>query len=127
VMTRGLAELTRLGVAMGGEPSTFAGLAGLGDLQATCMSPQSRNRYVGEQLGLGRKLDEILAEMKMVAEGVNTARTACELAERYGVQLPVCTTIDRVIKGDISASDAYRGLMRRRAGHELDPEGEEHV
>jgi glycerol-3-phosphate dehydrogenase (NAD(P)+) len=127
VMTRGLGELTRLGVAMGGEPATFAGLAGLGDLQATCMSPQSRNRYVGEQLGLGRKLDEILAEMKMVAEGVNTARTACELADRYGVQLPVCMTIDRVVKGEISASDAYRGLMRRRAGHELDPEGEEHI
>src|SRR3954451_14342276 len=127
VMTRGLGELTRLGVAMGGGPATFAGLAGLGDLQATCMNPQSRNRYVGEQLGLGRKLDEILAEMKMVAEGVNTARTACELADRYGVQLPVCMTIDRVIKGDISASDAYRGLMRRRTGHELDPEGEEHI
>ena len=73
VIARGLAELTRLGVAMGGEPATFAGLTGLGDLVATCMSPQSRNRHVGEQLGLGRRLDDIIAEMSMVAEGVPTA------------------------------------------------------
>ena len=73
VISRGLAELTRLGVAMGGDPATFAGLAGMGDLIATCMSPQSRNRYVGEQLGRGRPLDEILVEMNMVAEGVKTA------------------------------------------------------
>src|SRR4029079_2445229 len=75
VVTRGLAELTRLGVAMGGEPATFAGLAGMGDLIATCISPHSGNRYVGEQLGAGRSLDEILAEMSMVAEGVKTAVT----------------------------------------------------
>src|SRR3954468_22521147 len=75
VMTRGLAELARLGVAMGGEPATFAGLTGMGDLIATCISPHSRNRYVGEQLGAGRPLDDILAEMTMVAEGVKTAVT----------------------------------------------------
>jgi len=123
VMTRGLAELTRLGVAMGGEPATFAGLAGLGDLQATCMSPYSRNRYVGEQLGRGRKLEEILTEMSMVAEGVNTAATACELAARTGVEMPVCTEIDRVVRGEITSTDAYRGLMRRQAGHEREVEG----
>src|SRR5215204_5968168 len=79
VMTRGLAELTRLGVAMGGEAVTFAGLAGMGDLITTCISPHSRNRHVGEQLGAGRKLADILAEMNMVAEGVKTATTARQL------------------------------------------------
>ncbi|MEZ5165260.1 MAG: NAD(P)H-dependent glycerol-3-phosphate dehydrogenase [Acidimicrobiales bacterium] len=84
VMTRGLAELTRLGVAMGGDPATFAGLAGMGDLLATCMSPQSRNRYVGEQLGRGRTLDEIIDEMNQVAEGVKSARIVLELADEFG-------------------------------------------
>ena len=82
VITRGLAEITRLGVAMGGDPMTFAGLAGMGDLIATCVSPQSRNRYVGEQLGRGRKIDEIIAEMNQVAEGVKSCRVVLELARR---------------------------------------------
>ena len=98
VMTRGLAELTRLGVAMGGEPATFAGLTGMGDLMATCISPHSRNRYVGEQLGQGRPLDDIVAEMTMVAEGVKTAVTVQELAERHGVEMPVCDEIYRVVR-----------------------------
>jgi glycerol-3-phosphate dehydrogenase (NAD(P)+) len=120
VMTRGLAELTRLGTAMGGQAETFAGLAGMGDLVATCMSPHSRNRRVGEQLGLGRTLEEILADMTMVAEGVNTAVTVQELGAKYDVFMPVCRTIHRVIKGEISAADAYLGL-RVRAGHESEP------
>ncbi len=120
VMTRGLAELTRLGVAMGGEAATFAGLAGMGDLVATCISPHSRNRYVGEQLGAGRSLDEILAEMTMVAEGVNTAVTVHDLAGRHGIEMPVCDEIYRVVAGVISPTDAYRGLQRP-AGHESEP------
>jgi glycerol-3-phosphate dehydrogenase (NAD(P)+) len=120
VMTRGLAELTRLGVAMGGEPATFAGLAGMGDLIATCISPHSRNRYVGEQLGKGRPLDEILAEMSMVAEGVKSAVTVHELAERLGVAMPVCDQMYKVVTGEISPDDAYTGL-RTPAGHEADP------
>jgi len=119
VMSRGLAELARLGVAMGAEAATFAGLAGMGDLIATCMSPHSRNRSVGEQLGRGRSLEEILAEMNMVAEGVKTASTVLELAERHGVQLPICDTINRVVRGDISPVAAYRGLTP--AGHEAEP------
>lgn len=119
VISRGVAELTRLGVAMGGEATTFAGLAGMGDLIATCVSPQSRNRYVGEQLGLGRPLAEILAEMNMVAEGVKTAVTVMQLAERHGVEMPICQVINRVVTGEMSAVDAYLGL--RPAGHELDP------
>jgi glycerol-3-phosphate dehydrogenase (NAD(P)+) len=120
VMTRGLAELTRLGTAMGGRPETFAGLAGMGDLVATCMSPYSRNRRVGEQLGAGRPLPEILADMTMVAEGVRTAVTVQELAARHDVEMPVCRTIYRVVNGDITAADAYFGL-RVRPGHESDP------
>ena len=121
VISRGLAELTRLGVAMGGNPATFSGLAGMGDLIATCMSPQSRNRYVGEQLGKGRKLDEILTEMNMVAEGVKTAETVVNLADQYGVDMPICSTINEVIKGSANAADAYRGLLRGRPGHERGP------
>ncbi len=121
VMTRGLAELTRLGCAMGGEAATFAGLAGMGDLMATCVSPHSRNRHVGEQLGLGRPLAEILAEMSMVAEGVKTAVIASELGEQYGVLLPVCDEISAVVTGERSAADAYRGLMTMKAGRESDP------
>lgn len=119
VVTRGLAELTRLGVAMGAEPQTLSGLAGMGDLVATCMSPYSRNRTVGEMLGRGKQLDEILAEMHMVAEGVNTARLALHLAEQYDVELPICHEIHEVVTGRQRPVDAYRGL--REPGHESDP------
>jgi glycerol-3-phosphate dehydrogenase (NAD(P)+) len=119
VITRGLAELTRLGVAMGAEPQTLAGLAGLGDLVATCMSPYSRNRTVGELLGRGKPLDEILSEMHMIAEGVATAETALSLAQRYQVDLPICQEIHNVVLGKQRPVDAYRGLQP--AGHESDP------
>ena len=104
VITRGLAELTRLGVAMGGQPQTFAGLAGMGDLVATCMSPQSRNRYVGEQLGKGRTIEEIIDEMHMVAEGVKTSRVVMELAEKY----------------ERRDADRARGVPRRARGQHAD-------
>ena len=120
VMTRGLAELTRLGVAMGGEPATFAGLAGMGDLIVTCISPYSRNRHVGEQLGSGRSLEEVLGEMTMVAEGVKTAITVHELAGRHGVTMPVCEQMYRVVTGEITPDTAYLGL-RLPAGHEAEP------
>jgi glycerol-3-phosphate dehydrogenase (NAD(P)+) len=120
VMTRGLAELTRLGVAMGGEETTFAGLAGMGDLITTCISPHSRNRHVGEQLGKGRKLADVMGEMSMVAEGVKTAVTARELARRHDVPMPVCDEIYKVVQGRMSAARAYAGL-RVRPGHERDP------
>ena len=107
VMTRGLAELTRLGVAMGGEAATFSGLAGMGDLVTTCISPFSRNRMVGEQLGMGRKLDEIVAEMSMVAEGVKTAVTARELAKRHHVRH---AGVRRDLPGRPRADHAGQGL-----------------
>ena len=121
VMSRGLAELTTLAVAMGGEPATVAVLAGMGDLVATCMSPQSRNRHVGEQLGRGRSLEEVVGEMRMVAEGVKTASTVVELAEQHGLDLPIAATIHDVVSGRLRASDAYRGLIRVPAGHESEP------
>lgn len=120
VMTRGLAEIARLGVALGGEPATFAGLAGMGDLIATCISPHSRNRTVGEQLGRGRPLDEVLGGMTMVAEGVKAAVTVHDLAGRLGLDMPVCHEIYRIVTGEIGAAEAYRGL-RRQAGHEAEP------
>jgi glycerol-3-phosphate dehydrogenase (NAD(P)+) len=121
VISRGLAELTQLGVAMGGEPATFAGLTGMGDLVATCISPQSRNRYVGEQLGRGRKIDDILREMTMVAEGVKTAAVAVELADRHELPMPICRTVHKVVTGEITSYDAYAGLRDNPAGREADP------
>ena len=121
VMTRGLAEMTRLGVAVGGDQHTFAGLAGMGDLLATCMSPQSRNRYVGEQLGKGRGIDDIIAEMNQVAEGVKSCRTVLELAEEHDVDMPITTEVVGVVHGGRNAIDAYRGLLARKATHENNP------
>jgi len=121
VMTRGLAELTRLGVAMGGEPRTLAGLAGMGDLVATCASRQSRNRFVGEQLGKGRKIAEIVDEMHMVAEGVKTSRVVMDLADRAGIEMPIAREVYGAIHEGRTARQAYRGLIRHRPGSEDDP------
>jgi glycerol-3-phosphate dehydrogenase (NAD(P)+) len=119
VITRGLAELTRLGVALGGRPETFAGLAGMGDLLATCISPQSRNRAVGEQLGRGRAIEEIVAEMQQVAEGVKTVEVVVGIAEELGVDMPIAHWVHRVIREGVGADEAYRGLVTRKAGAEL--------
>jgi glycerol-3-phosphate dehydrogenase (NAD(P)+) len=119
VITRGLAELTRLGCAMGGHQQTFAGLAGMGDLIATCISPQSRNRYVGEQLGKGRTIEEIIDEMNMVAEGVKTSKVVMELGQRYGVDLPIAASVHAVLHEGAPATAAYRGLLGRSARAEM--------
>jgi len=120
LMTRGLAELTRLGVALGGNPMTFAGLAGMGDLVATCMSRQSRNRHVGEQLGKGRKLDDIVAEMRMVAEGVKTARSVVALAGSVKVEMPIAEQVVAVLDGKVTAGEVIGNLMSRSAKAESD-------
>ncbi|MGH2686854.1 MAG: NAD(P)H-dependent glycerol-3-phosphate dehydrogenase [Actinomycetota bacterium] len=119
LITRGLAELTRLGVAMGGDPMTFAGLAGMGDLVATCISTQSRNRGVGEQLGKGRKIDEIIEEMHMVAEGVKSSKTVLDLGERHGVEMPIAAAVASVIHDGATAADAMLALLSRQAKSEL--------
>jgi len=121
VITRGLAELTRLGVAMGAEAQTLSGLAGMGDLVATCISPQSRNRFVGEELGKGRPIAEIIDDMHMVAEGVKTCRVVIELADRYGIELPIAREVYGAVYGGRTARQAYRGLIRTRAGAEHEP------
>ena len=121
VITRGLAGLTRLGVAMGGESATFAGLAGIGDLIATCTSQKSRNRFVGESLGRGQTIEEIIEGMNQVAEGVKTARVVMELAEKYDIEMPIAREVYGVLYEGHSPEDAYRGLTRRPAGAEIDP------
>ena len=119
LMTRGLAELARLGAAMGGDPLTFAGLAGMGDLIATCSSPQSRNRHVGVELGKGRALDEIVNEMNMVAEGVKTTAAVLELAARHGVEMPLASFVRRVLYEGARPADLVPELMLRKAKPEL--------
>jgi glycerol-3-phosphate dehydrogenase (NAD(P)+) len=121
LITRGLAEVTRLGVAMGGRAETFSGLAGMGDMIATCTSPQSRNRHVGVQLGKGRALDEIIEEMVMVAEGVKSAPTVIALAEKYGVEMPIARDVYRVVVAGGTARQAFRGLLRVTPGAESEP------
>ena len=121
LITRGLAEVTRLGVAMGGRPETFAGLAGIGDMIATCTSPQSRNRHVGIQLAQGRDMQDIIDEMVMVAEGVKSAPAVLALAEEYGVEMPIARDVYRVLSGDATASRAFRGLLRVETGAESEP------
>jgi len=113
LITRGLAEIARLGVALGATPSTFYGLAGLGDLYVTCSSRHSRNRFVGEELGKGRTLDSILSSMTAVAEGVTTTRAALELAATVGVELPITEKIAGIMFAAEDPRDAIRELMTR--------------
>jgi glycerol-3-phosphate dehydrogenase (NAD(P)+) len=119
LITRGLAELARLGVALGGEPLTFLGLAGNGDLMATCSSTQSRNHHVGAALGQGTPLEEILADMHMVAEGVGTAPAVLELARRCGTDMPIARTVGAVLDGALSPVMAVTELMHRDPTAEL--------
>jgi glycerol-3-phosphate dehydrogenase (NAD(P)+) len=118
LITRALAELTRLGVSMGGRESTFAGLAGMGDLIATCVSAQSRNHRIGRSLAEGRRLDEITAEMRMVAEGVKTTEAVLSLAERHGVEMPIATQVGRVLYEGAHPREAVLDLMTRSAKSE---------
>ena len=113
LITRGLAEITRLACAAGGRRETTAGLSGLGDLVLTCTGRLSRNRHVGLELARGRPLHEILAGMKMIAEGVNTTRAVLALGERYGVELPIATQMGAVLDGRLEVRAAVDALMVR--------------
>lgn len=115
LITRALAELSRLGVAMGGKPATFAGLAGVGDLVATCMSEKSRNHQVGVQLAAGRKLDEITKAMNMVAEGVKSTRAVLDLAIKHETEMPIATQVGRVLYEGDHPRQAVLALMTRQA------------
>jgi glycerol-3-phosphate dehydrogenase (NAD(P)+) len=123
VITRAVREMRRLGEALGGEPLTFSGLAGMGDLIVTCTSPLSRNRHVGEELGRGKSIDEVLAGMKQVAEGVKAAPVIMKLAADAGVDMPIAQEVDNVLWHGATVADAYRGLLRVAPGHELHGEG----
>lgn len=118
LVTRGLAEMTRLGVAAGGSPITFIGLAGVGDLMATCMSRQSRNRYVGERLGQGAPIEEIVMSMEQVAEGVKSAPTIVSLAQTLGVAMPIAEQVQAVIEHGRRVEEAYQALIDRPPARE---------
>lgn len=113
LLTRGLSEISRLGVALGGRRETFFGLAGMGDLIATAMSRHSRNRHVGERLGRGETLAQVLGEMVMVAEGVNTARAARDLGREHGVELPITEQVCAILLEGRSPREALATLMTR--------------
>ena len=113
LITRGLAEVTRLGVALGGDPLTFAGLAGIGDIVATCVSAQSRNRHVGERLGRGEAIADIVASMDQVAEGVKSTPVVASLARSLGVDMPITEEVRAVIEDGRPAAAAYRALLDR--------------
>jgi len=120
LMTRGLAEITRIGVALGAHPQTFAGLSGMGDLVLTCSGDASRNRRVGLALGRGKKMAEILAEMKQVAEGVKTAKVAHELATKLGVEAPIMDVMHAALHEGIPMREAVERLLARPVGSERD-------
>jgi len=120
LMTRGLAEITRIGVALGAHPQTFAGLSGMGDLVLTCSGDASRNRRVGLALGRGKKMAEILAEMKQVAEGVKTAKVAHELATKLNVEAPIMDVMHAALHEDLPMREAVERLLARPVGSERD-------
>ena len=120
LMTRGLAEITRLGTRLGAEHATFLGLSGMGDLLLTCTGDLSRNRRLGLGLGEGRTLEEVLEQMDGVVEGIGTTRAACQLANRVGVELPISQHVRQVIDGELTPEEAGRALMSRQLKSEQD-------
>jgi len=120
IITRGLSELTRLGVAMGGKSETFAGLAGMGDLVATCSSSKSRNHYVGFELGKGKSLEQIINEMSEVAEGVKTTKVVMELSKKYNIEMPISEEVYKVLYKGNTVNNAFRGLLKMDVKTESD-------
>ncbi len=118
LITRGLAETARLGVALGADPLTFSGLAGLGDLVATCSSPLSRNRTFGERLGRGEKLEEILARKQQTAEGVKSCRSVLDLARKHDVDMPITEQVVAVCHEGMSPWDMVKKFMERESKSE---------
>jgi glycerol-3-phosphate dehydrogenase (NAD(P)+) len=121
IITRGLAETSRLGVALGADPYTFAGLAGLGDLVATCSSPRSRNRSFGEQLGRGRSVDEVASSTRQVAEGVKSCESVRQLAHEHGVDVPIVDGVVAVVHDGVNPRDMVGALLSRSAKAEREP------
>jgi glycerol-3-phosphate dehydrogenase (NAD(P)+) len=120
LITRGLVEITRLGRAMGANPNTMVGSAGLGDLVLTCTGDLSRNHTVGKKIGQGMKLQQVLMDMRMVAEGVKTARSVFNLAKRMNVEMPICQAVYQILHEEMSPAEAVYQLMTRDLKNELD-------
>ena len=114
LLTRGMAEIVRLSVKLGANPSTLYGLSGMGDLIATCSSPMSRNYTVGSMLGKGKKINDILNELGSVAEGVKTSKAVCDLAQKLGVEVPVSNAIYEAVYTDITPQEVLSKLMNRK-------------
>ncbi len=123
VMARAVREMSKLGEAVGGQRDTFSGLAGMGDLIVTCTSKRSRNRHVGEELGSGKTVQEIIASMNQVAEGVKACSVIMEFAEKYGLNMPIAREVDAVVNHGATVEQAYRGLAAEKPGHEVDGSG----
>jgi glycerol-3-phosphate dehydrogenase (NAD(P)+) len=123
VITRAAREMTLFGQALGGAPETFSGLAGVGDLIVTCTSSASRNRRVGEELGKGKTIDEVLEGMNQVAEGVKAVSVVMEVAARLGIEMPIAAEVDAVVNHGATAKEAYRGLLKATPGHEVHGSG----
>ena len=119
LLARGLAEMSRLGIVMGAKKETFSGISGLGDLVTTCISLQSRNRFVGEQIGKGKKLKDILSHMNMVAEGVPTAKAGYLLSRKYKVAMPITEQVYNVLYKNKNPLKAVNDLMRREKKAEI--------
>ncbi|MEW6703152.1 MAG: NAD(P)H-dependent glycerol-3-phosphate dehydrogenase [Bacteroidota bacterium] len=113
IMTRGVAEISRLGIALGAKPETFSGLSGMGDLIVTCMSKHSRNRYVGEQIGRGKKLKDVLKKMKMVAEGVETCRSVHQLSQKHKIETPIAEAVYKILFEERDPTKVTYELMTR--------------
>jgi glycerol-3-phosphate dehydrogenase (NAD(P)+) len=123
VIARAVREMSKLGEAMGGHRDTFSGLAGMGDLIVTCTSQRSRNRHVGEQLGSGKSIDEIISSMNQVAEGVKASSVIMEFANEYGLNMPIAREVDGVINHGSTVEEAYSGLAAEKPGHEVHGSG----
>jgi glycerol-3-phosphate dehydrogenase (NAD(P)+) len=121
IITRGLAEMTRLGIAMGAKSETFAGLAGLGDLIATCTSEKSRNHTVGFKLGQGMTMSDIHRDMYMVAEGVKSAPAVMRLAEQFKVEMPIASEVTQLVTGQRDIQQSFKALLRAGIGREDEP------
>lgn len=120
IMTRGIAEISRLGIELGAKPITFSGLSGMGDLIVTCMSRHSRNRYVGEQIGMGKKLPEVLKSMKMVAEGVETCKSVHQLAAKHHIEVPIASAVYNILFNEKDPIKVTYELMSRGMKAELE-------
>lgn len=118
IMTRGIAEISRLGIALGAQPETFAGLSGMGDVIVTCMSKHSRNRFIGEEIGKGKSLEQVLAEMSMVAEGIATSKSVYLLSKKVNVEVPICTEVYRILYEQKDPILATTELMTRQPKEE---------